>query len=207
VKVTLRPVTGKEPEMPAPPTVIDADTARRLVRALVGVPNGVQAMSHAVADLVESSTNLASVKMEVARGTDGHANPEGGGVGRIVVTTSQRSSVESSKHAVAASVEAVFALAGGRVEHSEGYPGWAPNPASHLLDVTKKSYEKLFGKPIGVRAIHAGLECGLFLEKLPHLEMISTGPTILGAHSPDERLEIATVDRAWRLLTEILETL
>jgi dipeptidase D len=127
--------------------------------------------------------------------------------GKIVVTTSQRSSIESAKRATAAAVEAIFSLAGARVEHSDGYPGWAPNPESHLLDVAKRAYEKLFGAPIKVRAIHAGLECGLFLEKYPYLEMISTGPTILGAHSPDERLEIATVEKSWRLLLEILRTL
>jgi dipeptidase D len=173
--------------------VVDADTTRRLVYALMGVPNAVQAMSFAMPGLVETSSNLASVKM-----------PEGG---QIVVTTSQRSSAESAKKATADAIEAVFTLAGARVEHSEGYPGWTPNPNSHLLDVTKKAYEKLFDKPIEVRAIHAGLECGLFLEKFPHLDMVSTGPTILGAHSPDERIEIATVDKFWRLLLEILKSL
>ena len=173
-------------------TVIDAETTRRLVSALVGVPNGVQAMSFAMPGLVETSTNLASVKM------DGK---------KITATTSQRSSVESAKKATAVAVEAVFTLAGARVEHSDGYPGWAPNPDSHLLEVTKKAYEKLFKTPVKVRAIHAGLECGLFLEKYPHLEMVSTGPTILGAHSPDERIEIATVEKFWQLLLEILKTL
>ncbi|MDR1671173.1 MAG: aminoacyl-histidine dipeptidase [Alistipes sp.] len=177
---------------PAAGKIMDTDTTRRLVGALIGVVNGPQAMSFAVPGLVETSTNLASVKV------DGN---------RIVVTTSQRSSVESAKRAVAAEVEAVFTLAGARVDHSDGYPGWAPNPDSHLLEVTKNAYERLFGTPIKVRAIHAGLECGLFLEKFPHLDMVSTGPTILGAHSPDERLEIATVDKSWRLLLEILKTL
>ncbi len=184
VQIALTPAGAAE--------VIDADTVRRLASALAGVPNGVQAMSFAIPGLVETSSNLASVKMQE---------------GQIVVTTSQRSSVESAKWATAEAVEAVFSLAGARVEHSEGYPGWAPNPASQLLDDTKKAYEKLFAKPIKVRAIHAGLECGLFLEKYPHLEMISTGPTILGAHSPDERLEISTVERFWRLLLEILKSL
>ncbi len=169
--------------------IIDADTVRRLVNALMGLPNGVQAMSHAVPGLVETSSNLASVKLEE---------------GRIVVTTSQRSSVESAKWAAAHAVEAVFTLAGARVEHSEGYPGWAPNPESHLLEVTKEAYRELFGTEIKVRAIHAGLECGLFLEKYPRLDMISTGPTILGAHSPNERLRIDTVAKTWKLLIEIL---
>ncbi|MDR2913103.1 MAG: aminoacyl-histidine dipeptidase [Alistipes sp.] len=172
--------------------VIDAQTVRRLMLALLGVPNGPQAMSFAMPGLVETSTNLASVKM-----VDG----------QIVVTTSQRSSVESAKWAAAEAVEAVFALAGARVEHSDGYPGWAPDPSSRLLELAEKAYLKLFDRPVKVRAIHAGLECGLFLEKYPHLEMISTGPTILGAHSPDERIEIATVDRAWRLLLEVVRTI
>ena len=178
-------------------SVIDIDTTCRLVYALVGVPNAVQAMSFAMPGLVETSTNLASVKMKEA-GSHG---------GQIVVTTSQRSSVESAKKATAAAIEAVFVLAGAKVEHSEGYPGWAPNPSSHLLDVTKKAYKKLFDKPAEVLAIHAGLECGLFLEKFPHLDMVSIGPTILGAHSPDERIEISTVDKFWKLLLEILGAL
>jgi dipeptidase D len=180
---------------------VDADTARRLVYALVGLPNGVQAMSFAMPGLVETSTNLASVKME---GVDSSGLSGGG---RIVVTTSQRSSVESAKKSTAAAIEAVFALAGARVEHSDGYPGWAPNPSSHLLDVTKAAYQKLFGVPVKVRAIHAGLECGLFLEKFPYLEMISTGPTIREVHSPDEKIEIETVEKFWRLLLEVLRSL
>ncbi len=182
VSVSISPVA-------APARVIEADTARRLVSALVGVANGPLAMSFSVPGLVETSSNLASVKMQD---------------GQIEVTTSQRSSLESGKRAAAAAVEAVFSLAGARVEHSDGYPGWAPNPDSHLLEVTKEAYADLFGGPIKVRAIHAGLECGLFLEKYPGLDMISTGPTILGAHSPNERLKIDTVEKTWRLLLEIL---
>jgi dipeptidase D len=213
VEVTITPSAAAE--------VIDIDTVRRLVWALVGVPNGVQAMSFAVPGLVETSTNLASVKMTAPslRATppqEGKTTPslratppQEGNIpaAEIVVTTSQRSSVESSKRATAEAVDAVFSLAGARVEHSEGYPGWAPNPESHLLEVTRQAYRKLFDTSIKVRAIHAGLECGLFLEKYPHLEMVSTGPTILGAHSPDERIEIATVDKFWRLLLEILKNL
>jgi dipeptidase D len=172
--------------------VIDIESAHDLISALMSTPNGVIAMSETVPGLVETSTNLASVKMIESQ---------------IVVVTSQRSSIESAKQRIAAEVEGTFARYGARVEHSDGYPGWAPNPSSHLLEVTKTAYQKLFGAPIEVRAIHAGLECGLFLEKFPHLDMVSTGPTILGAHSPDERLEIATVDKAWRLLLEILSTL
>lgn len=180
-------------EAPQPATVIDAATQRGLLHALVGLPNGVMEMSFAVPGLVETSTNLASVKFE----------PQG----RIVVTTSQRSSVESAKEAVMQAVEAVFDLAGAEVVHSDGYPGWTPNPESHLLDVTVGAYRRLFATEPKVRAIHAGLECGLFLEKYPHLEMVSFGPTLRGVHSPDERLEIATVPKFWALLTETLRTL
>lgn len=176
-----------------PASVIDAATQRGLVYALAGVPNGVVEMSFAVPGLVETSTNLASVKFE--------------GEDRIVVTSSQRSSVESAKLCVMRSVEAVFALAGAEVVHSDGYPGWEPDPASHLLEVTAGAYERLFGTKPRVRAIHAGLECGLFLEKYPRLEMVSFGPTLRGVHSPDERLEIATVPRFWELLLETLRSL
>ena len=172
--------------------VLTSASARSLIYALVGLPNGVLAMSHAVPGLVETSSNLASVKFEE---------------GNIVVTTSQRSSVESAKKAAARAVESVFALAGARVSHSDGYPGWTPNPHSHLLEVTTTCYRDLFGTEPKVRAIHAGLECGLFLERHPELEMVSFGPTLRGVHSPDERLEIATVDRFWRLLVAVVQSL
>ena len=103
--------------------------------------------------------------------------------------------------------EGAHRLAGAEVEHGEGYPGWNPDPSSRLLRVAETAYERLFGTRPKVRAIHAGLECGLFLEKYPKLEMISVGPTLRGVHSPDERLEIATVDKFWKFLIEILRTL
>ena len=176
-----------------PATVIDAGTQRSLLLALQGVANGVLAMSRSMPGLVETSTNLASVKF-----ADG---------GRIVVTSSQRSSVESAKADAAATVGAAFRLAGAEVEHGEGYPGWNPDPSSRLLQIAEAAYEHLFGTQPKVRAIHAGLECGLFLEKYPKLEMISVGPTLRGVHSPDERLEISTVPKFWILLTEVLKTI
>ena len=173
-------------------SVLTSDLQSHLLTALVYVPNGVIAMSQAVAGLVETSTNLASVKF----------------VGEeIVVTTSQRSSVESDKIAIKESVNSCFTASGAMVEHSDGYPGWAPNPDSHLLRVTIDSYERLFGKAPVVRAVHAGLECGLFLEKYPHLEMVSFGPTIRGVHSPDERLEIATVEKFWSHLKDVVKSI
>lgn len=180
-------------EMPAVDHVIDEKTQFGLVYSLVGVPNGVVAMSMALPGLVETSTNLASVKF-----ADG---------GKIVVTSSQRSSVESAKTYVMQMVESVFALAGADVAHSDGYPGWAPDMSSRLLAVSVESYRRLFGREPKVRAIHAGLECGLFLEKYPELEMVSFGPTLRGVHSPDERLEIATVGKFWAHLNDILRTL
>jgi len=185
LRMTLDKIEGVE-------WVLDPVTMQALVGALVGLPNGVLAMSHAVEGLVETSTNLASVKF----GSDG-----------IVVTTSQRSSVESAKRYAAQTVEAVLRLAGAEVAHSDGYPGWTPDPDSHLLRVTERCYEELFASKPKVRAIHAGLECGLFLEKYPELDMVSFGPTLRGVHSPDERLEIATVQKFWDLLCAVVRSL
>lgn len=168
---------------------LDPVTTQMLVGALVGLPNGVLAMSHAVEGLVETSTNLASVKF----GDKG-----------IVVTTSQRSSVESAKRYAAQTVEAVLRLAGAEVEHSEGYPGWMPNPDSHVLRVAEQCYERLYGVQPRVRAIHAGLECGLFLEKYPHLDMVSFGPTLRSPHSPAERAHIPSVARFYDFLVAAL---
>ena len=180
-------------DMPMVEDVLDVASQCNLLGALVGVPNGVIAMSAAIEGLVETSTNLASVKF---------ASRES-----VVVTTSQRSSVESGKLYAKQAVESVFLLSGAEVEHSDGYPGWAPDPNSHLLKCTVECYERLFGKEPKVKAVHAGLECGLFLEKYPHLEMVSFGPTLRGVHSPDERLEIATVDKFWRHLKEIVKSI
>jgi dipeptidase D len=170
--------------------VVDSDAQSSLLSAIVGLPNGVLAMSQTMKGLVETSTNTASVKF-----VDG----------QIVVTTSQRSSVELSKKNAMHSIEAVLAMAGATVVHSDGYPGWTPDPNSSLLSCTIESYKSLFRTEPKVRAIHAGLECGLFLEKYPHLEMVSFGPTLRGVHSPDERLEIDTVDKFWKLLIDVLK--
>lgn len=173
----------------APETVFCEASQRALTDALMGVACGVLDMSQTVKGLVETSTNLASVKE-----TDGG----------VVITTSQRSSVDSAKEYAKRMVASVFRLAGAEVKHSDGYPGWAPDPESVLLRRTVECYRTLFGSEPKVRAIHAGLECGLFLEKYPHLEMVSFGPTMRGVHSPDERLEIASVGKFWRLLREVV---
>jgi dipeptidase D len=176
-------------EMPELTEVLDQKLQQSLIYSIVGVPNGVISMSFAVKGLVETSTNLASVKFVDDQ---------------IVVTSSQRSSVESAKSYVAEMVESVFALAGADVAHSDGYPGWTPNPESRLLEITVNAYKELFATEPKVRAIHAGLECGLFLEKYPELEMVSFGPTLRGVHSPDKRLEISTVRKFWDLLVDVL---
>jgi dipeptidase D len=176
-----------------PGFVIDEISQFKLIHALDACPHGVLEMSTRMEGMVETSTNLASVKFT--------------GDNKIVVTTSQRSELESRKLMAASMVESVFTLAGAQVEHSDGYPGWAPNPDSAVLKTVVESYERLFGNQPVVRSIHAGLECGLFLEKYPQLDMVSFGPTIRGAHSPDERLNIETTQKFWKHLVDVLESL
>ncbi len=180
----------REAEMPQ--QVVDRDSQQRLVNVLYAVAHGVLAMSREVPDFVETSTNLASIKM-----VDGNFH----------ICTSQRSSVESAKQAAAEKIEATFLLAGAKVEHSDGYPGWTPNPQSRVLKVGVETYRSLYGKEPTVRAIHAGLECGLIGEKYPKMDMISYGPTLRGVHSPDEKLEIKTVKMFWDLTLAILKNL
>lgn len=173
-----------------PRFVIDAISQNKLINALYACPHGVLAMSTRMPGLVETSTNLASVKLK--------------GENRIEITTSQRSDLESGKMDAAYMVESLFQLINADVLHGEGYPGWVPDPSSELLSITRSSYAKLFGNEPVVRSIHAGLECGLFLEKFPGLDMISFGPTMKGVHSPDEKINIETVDKFWSLLTEVI---
>jgi dipeptidase D len=176
-----------------PEWVINEPTQFDLLNSLYACPHGVIAMSSQMKGLVETSTNLASVKFIQDN--------------QILVTTSQRSAIDSSKSDIANMVESVFRLANASVVHSEGYPGWAPNTNSEILRITRDAYKKLFKVDPVVRAIHAGLECGLFLEKYPYLDMISFGPTIKGAHSPDERISIETTEKFWKLLLEVLKNI
>jgi len=173
-------------------TVIDKKSSNALLNALYACPHGVITMSRDMPGLVETSNNLASVKMK-----DGKT---------IEITTSQRSSVESSKQDIKQQIESVFTLTGAQVTHGDGYPGWKPNLKSEILKVATDSYVKLYNDQPKVRAIHAGLECGLFLEKYPFLDMISIGPTMKGVHSPDERLSISATQKCWAWLTDILAT-
>lgn len=172
-------------------TAIDKDTTKRLLQALYAVPHGVYSMSQDIPGLVETSTNLASVKMK----------PE-----QIIrVETSQRSSITSAKQDIANMVRTVFEMGGAEVTFSDGYPGWKPNPHSEILEIATASYKRLFGVDAKVKAIHAGLECGLFLDKYPTMDMISFGPTLQGVHSPDERMLIPTVEKFWKHLLDILK--
>jgi len=181
-------VQVQEAEMPG--KLMDSKTQNLLLNALYACPHGVMAWSADIPNLVETSTNLASVKT-----TDKE----------IIVVTSQRSSVETAKRDIADMVASVFHLAGARVKHGDGYPGWEPDMNSEILAVTRKAYEKLFKDDPEVLVIHAGLECGIIGEKYPGMDMISYGPEIKGAHSPDERIEIASVEKFWDLTLEVLK--
>lgn len=174
-----------------PEYAVDSATTKALVESLYCAPHGVISMSRDLEGLVETSTNLASVKMI--------------GENQILVTTSQRSSVESRKWDIAHQVEALFKLAGATVTHGDGYPGWAPNMDSTIMKIASDAYEELYGIKPAIKAIHAGLECGLFLSKYPHLDMVSFGPTLRDVHSPSERMYIPAVERFWGQLTRTLE--
>jgi len=176
----------------APKKIIDMGTQEKLVNVLYACAHGVLAMSREIENFVETSTNLASIKMRDDK---------------IHIATSQRSSVESAKIAAAQKIEATFRLIGAKVTHGDGYPGWTPNPDSRVLKVAVDVYRKMYGKEPVVRAIHAGLECGLIGQKYPKMDMISYGPTLRGVHSPDERIEIKTVEMFWNQTLEILKQL
>lgn len=175
-----------------PACLIDRQTQYNLLNALFACAHGVLAMSREIENFVETSTNLASVKMDDKQ---------------IHIATSQRSSVESAKYAAAQKIEATFRMIGAHVSHGDGYPGWTPNPGSKVLKVGVETYRRLYGHDPIVRAIHAGLECGLIGEKYPNMDMISYGPTLRGVHAPGEKIEIKTVQMFWDLTLEILKNL
>ena len=174
-------------------TVMDKDTSTRLITALQAVDNGVYAMCQNI-DMVETSSNLASIRMN--RDTMS-----------VDINSSQRSSIHSARVNMANTIAAVFELAGARVQIGEGYPGWKMNPRSELLKVAVDEYRNLTGKEPLVRGIHAGLECGLFSEKFPGMDMISVGPTMRGVHSPEEKLYIPSVGIVWDWLLAILRNI
>lgn len=170
--------------------VMEAEAMKRFLLAVYAVHNGVYAMSQDIPGLVETSSNLASVKQKD---------------GKIIVVTSQRSSILSSRKDMSQAVRAAFELGGASCVTADGYPGWKPNPSSEILGIAVESYKRLFGAEPKVKAIHAGLECGLFLEKYPSLDMVSFGPTLRGVHSPDERMLIPTVEKFWNHLLDVLK--
>lgn len=163
-----------------------------IVNTILGLPHGVLMMSADIPELVETSTNLATVTREN---------------GLLKIGTSQRSFIESAKYAACGTVKAVMELAGAEVAVGDGYPSWKPNVDSDVLKLSKEVFKKTFNKEPEIKAIHAGLECGILGSKYPQLDMISFGPTITGAHSPDEKIEISTVDKFYTLLKGVLKEL
>ena len=188
-----------------PEAVIPAEKAYRLIMAPCECPHDMVAMSKDMPGLVETSTNLASIKMK--RSISETVYQSEGRSYFIEINTSQRSSIEASKHHLKWAVEQALSMACDEVTHGDGYPGWAPNPNSALLEVVKKAYVDLYKDEPKVLAIHAGLECGLFLEKYPYLDMVSIGPQMYGVHSPQERLSISSTERCYRWLCATLKAL
>ena len=171
---------------------MDEKTQRRLLNALYAVPQGVTKMSNDVPGLVETSTNLAVVETIKKN---------------IKIITSQRSSVASENEDITSMVSSVFLLAGAEVSYGDGYPGWKPDLSSDILKVFKSTFTQMYGKEPEVTALHAGLECGIIKEKYPEMDMISFGPTMLGVHSPDEKLKISTVPEFWKQLVNSLKNI
>ncbi|MGA2359478.1 MAG: aminoacyl-histidine dipeptidase [Terriglobales bacterium] len=183
-------VTLEKAERPG--NVLDATDAKQTVALLASLHHGVLAMSPDVAGLVQTSTNLATVN------TTGDA---------VEIVTSQRSAIESSMLAAARMVATVSRLAGFEVEHGGKYPGWKPEPNSDIVRKLQEVHKKLFGEPAKLIAMHAGLECGVIGEKYPGMQMVSFGPTIVDPHSPNERVQISSVESFWNYLKLVLENL
>lgn len=173
--------------------IIESQLAHNIISAIFACPNGVQSMSAAIPGLVETSDNLASIEILKE--------------GKMKITVHQRSSVDSRRDEIADRIAALFEMIGAEVKFDDAYVGWEPNPDSRVLKVAEESYEKLFGSRPKVEALHAGLECGLFLEKMPDLDMVSFGPTLKDIHSPGEKANIKSVEEFYRLLGEILRKL
>ena len=168
------------------------DAADRLTGMIQVLPHGVISMSRAIPGLVETSTNVASIK------EDGDT---------YTISTSQRSSSASQKMYVSDRVLAGAKLSGADAAQGDGYPGWNPDMSSTVLARLSETHEELFGAKPEIKAIHAGLECGIIGERYPGMDMISFGPTITGAHSPDERIKIDTVEKFWKLACGVLDKL
>jgi dipeptidase D len=173
-----------------PPQVLKRRSQKQVLQTISALPHGVMKMSAAIPGLVETSTNAAVVT------TEGDT---------VSLVTSQRSSVASEKDEIAQTVRAVFELGGAAVTQGDGYPGWTPNMASRVLKRAKATYAALYGKEPEVKAVHAGLECGLIGEKYPGMDMISFGPSMTAVHSPEEKIFVDTVPRFWGFLTALLK--
>ena len=173
-----------------PDRAIAANDARRVADLLAAIPHGILSMSPDIPGLVQTSTNLAIIT------TTGDV---------VEITTSQRSAIASSKNAAADMVATACRLAGFDTELSTGYPGWKPDPHSDIVQALQRAHKKVFGEEGKLIAMHAGLECGVIGEKYPGMQMISFGPTIVDPHSPNERVQISTVDKFWNLLRAALE--
>lgn len=179
-------------EAPLPNLIMNSDSQIQLINAIYSVSNGVYRMSADIDNLVETSNNLARVIVKD---------------GKIFIACLTRSSIESSKMDLAQALEANFKMANLQVSFSGSYPGWTPNVSSPILKVLTSVYEQLYQKKPKVVACHAGLECGILGKNYPNMDMISFGPTILGAHSPDERVSISSVQKYWRFVLEILKAI
>ncbi len=173
-----------------PKKVMEPEAQERLIKGIYAAHNGVYAMSASITDLVETSNNVARVEVKA---------------GKIKVACLTRSSVNSAKMDLAQALKATFELAGCEVTFKGDYPGWDPNPDSVILEVLKNKYEAIFNEKPKVVACHAGLECGILGQNYPDMDMISFGPTIKGAHSPDERVSISSVQKFWKFVVEILK--
>ena len=190
---TIEPhLSIKIEEISQPKSVIDLGVQEGFLRAMYAALNGVYKMSPDVEGLVETSNNIAKVDLKN---------------GKILVGCLTRSSSESSKLDLANSIRAAFELAGFEVEFSGAYPGWLPNMNSEILQIVSNTYRKLFEKEPKIMACHAGLECGILGQNYPKMDMISFGPNIKGAHSPDERAQISSTQKFWKLLQEVLKNI
>ena len=197
IKVEFRPVE-KELDMRVEevdgeiPHLCDASSQATLINLLFGLPHGVLAMSQEIPDLVETSNNVATVNC---------------GDTWAKIGLSSRSSIGSALQATRDMLRGLADMAGAEIEQPDGYPGWAPDLNSPVLQMMKETYKDLFGKDAEVKAIHAGLECGLIGEKFPGMDMVSFGPDLRHPHSPEERVRVASVENFWKLLTAALKRL
>lgn len=174
----------------SPARVLDLEFQHRLLRALYGCPNGIHRMSPDIKNLVQTSNNLARVLVQD---------------GRFSLQCLTRSSVDSEKRDLARAIQSVFELAGATVQFSGDYPGWTPRPEASIVHLMREIYQQRYGSEPHVNACHAGLECGIIGAHYPDMEMISFGPNIRGAHAPDERVQISSVQKFWGFLLETLE--